>query len=113
METLTTYAKEESSYGVTASFTDENGNPATPNAGSITWDWTDEDGNPINNREDQAITSASTINIILSGDDLAISGSSSARRILTVRWTYNSDLQANLPGTDHVAILVEELVSVP
>ena len=41
----------------------------------MTWCLTDKNGTIINGREDVAITSASSMTIVLSGDDLAISGS--------------------------------------
>lgn len=74
---LDTNASEEGTYAIDdIQFLDSQDTPVaiTPEAGSVTWCLTDKNGNVINNREDVPITSASSMTIVLSGDDLAISG---------------------------------------
>ena len=74
---LDTNASEEGTYAIDdIRFLDSQDTPVavTPEAGSVTWCLTDKNGTIINSREDVAITSASSMTIVLSGDDLAISG---------------------------------------
>jgi len=108
------YAVEKSTAKISVSFTDEDGSAATPSA--ATWTLTDEEGTLINSREDVNIESLdSSIDIALSGDDLAFqSGESgdSVYRIITLEWTYSSDLGAGLPGKDSLKFSLVDLVAV-
>ena len=108
------YAVEESTAKITVAFTDEDAAEATPAA--ITWTLTDVDGTVINSREDVAIVSpASSIDIALSGDDLAFQAGEtgdSVHRIFTIEWTYSSDLGAGLPGKDSLKFPVKNLVAI-
>lgn len=75
---LDTNASEEGTYAIDEiQFLDSQDTPVaiTPEVGSVTWCLTDKNGNIINSREDVPITSASSMTIVLSGDDLTISGS--------------------------------------
>ena len=77
IEILSTNASEEGTYAIDdIQFLDSQDTPVaiTPEAGSVTWCLTDKNGNIINSREDVPITSASSMTVVLSGDDLAISG---------------------------------------
>ncbi len=77
VEILSTNASEEGTYAIDEiQFLDSQDTPAaiTPEAASVTWCLTDKNGDIINSREDVAITSTSSMTIVLSGDDLAISG---------------------------------------
>ncbi len=74
---LDTNASEEGTYAIDdIQFLNSQDTPVavTPEAGSVTWCLTDKAGTIINSREDVPITSASSMTIVLSGDDLAISG---------------------------------------
>ena len=74
---LDTNASEEGTYAIDdIQFLDSQDPPVaiTPEADSVTWCLTDKNGNIINSRENVPITSASSMTIVLSGDDLAISG---------------------------------------
>ncbi|KKN06567.1 hypothetical protein LCGC14_1075830 [marine sediment metagenome] len=74
---LDTNASEEGTYAIDdIQFLDSQDPPVavTPEVGSVTWCLTDKNGTIINSREDVPITSASSMTIVLSGDDLAISG---------------------------------------
>lgn len=87
---------EEGTAKVTVSFVDENDDAVAPNAGTLTWTLTDRRGRIINEREDVAITSAASVVVVLSGDDLAI-GEYGTNRVITFEGLYNSDIGNNLP----------------
>ncbi|HUW12750.1 MAG TPA: hypothetical protein VM537_23690 [Anaerolineae bacterium] len=94
--TLTTWATEDSTYLVIASFTDESESAVVPN--SITWSLADKDGTTINARSAVAVAvPAASINILLSGDDLEAAGSEATSLLLTVNAVYDSDLGEDLP----------------
>jgi len=106
---LTVAAVEESTYIVTAAFTDEAGTAVVPSA--ITWTLTDIDGTVINVRKDVVVAvPAESINIVLTGDDLVVSGSRT--RIVTVSATYNSDYGTGLSLKAAATFNLENLVSV-
>ncbi len=101
-----TTLEEEGSGIIQCVFTDEDGNAVTPNAGTVTWTLTNRPVHGttptiINSREQVAITSASTINIPLSGNDLAmLAGEVSdafAERVLLVEYVYDSTVATDLP----------------
>lgn len=108
-ENLTDMAVDMSTFVVACAFTDEDGDAVTPTA--IVWSLTDEDGTAINARTDVAVAvPASTINIVLSGDDLKHSDGSV--RVLTVEALYDSTLGTDLPLKDSVRFAVEDLIVV-
>ena len=108
--TLTTHAVEKSTFVITVAFQDEQGNSVTPN--ELTWTLTDMNGNVINNRDQVSITPDSSVDIVLSGDDLALEGDAPELRVLTVEGTYSSDLGNDLPIKDSVRFIVDNLVAV-
>ena len=91
-------------------FTDEDGNAVTPS--SITWTLTDINGTIINSRDAVPITPATSVNIVLSGDDLALDAGVSDTRIVTVEWVYTSSYGTGLPGKDQAKFSIEDLVAV-
>jgi hypothetical protein len=105
------YAVEKSTYVITCAFTDEENDPVVPSTG--TWTLTDESGNVINNREDEVISGlAASVDIVLSGDDLAVSSGFagiSESRIFTFEGTYNSSLGVGLPLRDQLKFPVYNL----
>jgi len=105
-------AIEQSTYVVTLTFKDEDGNSVSPN--SIKWTLTDSAGNVINSRQDVSISPASSVSIVLRGDDLALQASESdvGQRILTVEATYDSDKGSNLPLKDELSFYVVNLTNV-
>ena len=109
--TIETQAVEGSTYVITAAFTDEDGSPVTPNAGLV-WRLTDEDGTVINSREDVALTPATSVTIVLHGNDLALTGGT-AWRIVTIEGTYDSSLGNNLELKDQVRFPLFNLPAVP
>ena len=109
--TLTPNAKEESTYIITVSFKDENDDPATPKVG-LNWTLTDTYGVIINERAGEVITPSSTINIVLTGEDLAIPSSGSRRRVITIEGAYDSSLGSNLPLKDQAKFEIDQLIAV-
>lgn len=110
--TLTTYAVEKSTFAVSVAFTDENGDAAVPS--SVTWTLCDDSGTVINSLQDQSETPASSLTIVLSGDDLQLSDQSNdyELRYLEVSAVINSDLGADLPVKDRAEFKVINLQSV-
>lgn len=110
--TLTTRAPEKGTFIITAAFTDESGTAVVPNAG-LTWALTDMAGSVVNSRLAVAITSATSINIVLSGDDLALSASYLGNmRAVIIQGMYNSSLGNNLPIKKEVRFVIDDFVAV-
>jgi hypothetical protein len=108
--TLTTKAVEKSTYIISCAFKDAAGDAVVPD--SITWTLTDENGNVVNDREDVAPTPAESIDIVLSGDDLAVLANTSDLRIVTIEWVYDSTEGNNLPGKDEARFRIVDLKNV-
>lgn len=106
---LQTHATEDSTYVVTAAFTDEDGDDVIPE--TITWTLTDDDtGAVVNSREDIAVaTPAASIDILLQGDDLEPLALDRKKLLLTVTTTYDSSLGSDLPGVFQVWFVVDAL----
>jgi len=104
--------KEEGTFVVTCAWKDSNGTAVTPD--SATWTLTDEDGDTINSRSEVSISSPATTNdIVLSGDDLAIQATTdNGKRILTAEAIYDSDEGSNLPLKDEYIFYIENLTNV-
>jgi len=109
---LSIRATEESTYVVSAAFTDEDGDDLIPT--SITWTLTDIDGTVINEREDVEVgTPAATVYIVLTGDDLEVTtGSANPVRIVTVSAVYNSTYGSGLYLKAAATFEVENLIAV-
>lgn len=104
-------ALEESTYVITVPFVDEDGAAVVPT--SATWTLSDDRGNIINSRENVAIVVAASVDIVLSGADLALQGSDdSGNRRFTVKATYNSGLGSGLKLNKEVSFDVTDLVNV-
>jgi len=112
---LTDIAEEESTYIITCTFRDEDDDLVTPNAATITWCLMDSKGNIINSRTNVAIASLSIINIVLSGDDLAIqtgeTGEYVSRKLL-VKAVFDSDVGNDLPLKSEAVFPLENLTGV-
>jgi hypothetical protein len=110
MPTVLTYdAVEESTYAVEATFYDEDNNLIEPV--TVTWSLTSSTGAVINNRSGVSITPATTITIVLQGDDLALlpGENGAVSRVLTVVATYNSNLGSSLPLHDEASFTLLDL----
>lgn len=113
--TLSTHFVEESSGSIIIRFRDRDDQPVQPT--SATWTLTETDGTVINNREDVSIgTPATQEEILISGDDLALSSGFSGKaeeKIFTVEAVYDSDLGSDLPLNEQCTFYVDALVAVP
>lgn len=109
---LATHAVEEATFGIRCVFKDENDNALTPQ--SMTWTLTDRDGTVINSRDGIAVVNpSSTQTITLSGEDLALQGTSDSRlRRLLVEITFNSNLGNELPLKDSAEFEIDDLIHV-
>ncbi len=105
---------EESTAVFSITFTDEEG-VAIQDADitALTWTLSDVDGAAINERSAVAIVSPTNPQeILLQGDDLAITGTENVQRVLTIEGTYNSSNGPNLPIKDQVRFWVDNLAAV-
>jgi len=106
--TLTTRAVEGSTYIVTAAFEDEDENAVTPN--DLTWTLTDRHGNVINDREDEVITPDTSVDIVLTGDDLQVGDDERATVLtVTIEGTYDSDAGTDLELKDSTTFPIDGL----
>ena len=103
------HAVEQSTYGITVSFLDDAGASVIPTAASVTWTLTNEQGNVINSRSNVAITSASSIVIVLHGYDLARGPGDNGVRLVTIKATYNSTLGTALELKDQIQFTLDNL----
>lgn len=109
--TITVRPAEEGHIIADVTFYDEDGAAVVPNA--ITWTLTDEDGNVINSRLDVPVaTPASSISILVSGDDLAVPDATDLVRKLLVEWTYDSSLGTDIPAKTQATFTIEALPGV-
>src|SRR3990172_4773823 len=110
--TITDTANEKSTFALEMAITDENGDPLTPN--TLTWTLTDLAGNVINERAGVEITTpASTVTVVLSGDDLALPERAAPIRVVTLEGTYDGDLRSDLPLKEEVVFTIRNLVKPP
>lgn len=111
-----TKAVEQSTFIITAAFTDEEGDAVAPD--TLTWSLVDRDGVVINNREDVSVGGSPSVpsaseDIVLSGDDLTITeGYDEDERYLVLEGTYTSDAGAGLPIRDHLKFYVVNIKKV-
>lgn len=108
---LTTHAVERSTFVITVSFTNEDGDPVIPSA--ATWKLTERDGTVVNSRTAVTISPlAASVDIVLSGADLALSDLRKRYRMVTVEFTYSSALGAGLPGKEQIGFYIDNLGAV-
>ena len=86
-------AKEGNAYVVTASFYDENNVAVVPT--QVTWTLTLRDGTVVNNRLNVVTTPASTVNILLDQNDLAVVGD--PWRMFKLNGLYDGSYGTGLP----------------
>ena len=115
MRTLLKIANERSTYPIRCTFTDATGTAVTPEA--VTWTLTTEAGAVINGRENQTEDPRPSLDVILSGADLAVSeNQASVRRILTIRATYttryNEAEYVELPYLEQIGFDVQNLAAI-
>ena len=107
--TISTHAREGGTKVLPVAFTDENGDSFKPN--TISWKLTDKSGTVINNRTSVSLTANSSTAVVLTGDDLAITGT--VRKIVKVKvfGTYNSDYGTNLTYREEATVIIDNLVT--
>lgn len=109
--TLATGAIEKGTFIVTAAFTDDDGAAVTPN--NLTWHLTDKEETIINSRSSVVIAvPATSVDIVLSGDDLALDVGAGIERILTITGDYDSGAGSGLPLNDQAEFIIQPLVAV-
>ena len=104
---LSVRAKESGAYLITAVLTDEEGQPAVPE--TLSWTLTDDNGVVINGRHNVFISPASTIEILLFGDDLVTPEKKEAARVVTIRGSYSSS-RGMLPLVEDARFIVENVL---
>ena len=106
------YAREGGTWSKPVSFTDEARDAVVPD--SITWTLSKINGDIVNSREDvDVVPPASSINITLSGDDLAVADDEDVVRVLTVKMVYDSSIGNDLPQNDKTTFNIIPLSQIP
>ncbi len=111
---LSITAGEEGSIIITASFTDDHGDPKAPL--DFTWSLRRLDGTVINNRDAVSVPPAPSVDIILSGQDLSVSETAKVvTRKFTCWGTYLSDINGGttLPWTAECELDIENYTGIP
>jgi hypothetical protein len=105
------HAHEKSTRIIVVAFTDEDDFAVIPD--DITWTLTNDQGTVINSHLDEIVVPASTINIVLTGDDLAIlSSEDNGKRCLLIEAIYNSTYGSGLTLKDEVWFNIDNLLNV-
>ena len=123
VEILELAASENGTYAIDSiQFLDEDDSVVTPNTDTVKYCLTDKSGTVINSREEVAIVSAASMTVLLSGDDLAVSGEADKtftrngaiikqyQRHVAVRGVINSTLGNDLPVTKEFIFYIEDIV---
>lgn len=105
---------ERSTLAITVNFTDDDGNAVVPS--SAAWTLIDKNGTIINNREDEIISPAASVTIVLVGDDLQITDGEDTSNVVLreflIEGTYNSSIGYNLPFKETCYFYVRNLFTV-
>ena len=110
---LELHADEKSTYRMTAAFTDSAGNASTPDV--IIYTLTNVEGTIINSKEAVSVTPSTSVNIILSGNDLAMQTGESGpvERVFTLEAVYDSSTDGNdLPLKEEAVFIIDPLLNV-
>ena len=102
-------ATEEGSILIPYTFTNARAAAITPK--SATYSITDLAGNVINFQEDLEVSPlTSSVEILLSGDDISISGIKNIYYLCTFKWIYDLDISnPDIEGTGEVKFLIRKL----
>ena len=96
---------------ITMSFTDEDDAAVTPT--SLQWQLMKSGGTIVNDRAfaDNAFTAlAGEATVVLSGDDLAMFGDGSGRRVFSIQGVYDSTAGSGLPIKDEAVFVIQQLL---
>ena len=111
--TVSEHAREEGTFPLIVTPTYKSGTVDVgfkPN--TALWTLSDTAGIVINSRSAVSLTAASSMNIVLQGDDLAITGTVRKTVKLLVEGTYNSTTFGNdLPYNEEATIIIDNLVN--
>lgn len=103
---------EESTGTFQVTFRDEQNALTVPT--DVAWTLSDSLGNIINSKKQVPVTPASSVLIVVSGDDLAlVDDTDNGERRLLIEWTYDSLSGSGLPGKEEVRFFIAPLVNVP
>ena len=110
--TLELHADEKSTYKITAAFTDSAGSAVTPD--TIIYKLTNVEGTIINSKEAVSVTPDTSVEIVLSGNDLAMQTgeTGSVERVVTLEAVYDSDEGNNLPLKEEAVFIIDPLLNV-
>lgn len=111
MEILSVRATEGSTYVVTCTFTDEDGDAVTPDT-DVTWTVRKTDGTQVSTG---TASKAATVNVIIKGSDLSAADTSGDAQTLTLilETTYTSSLGVGLPLVKMAKFSVDNELGVP
>lgn len=123
IEILTLKASERGTYAITnIQFLDEDDTVIPPKTDTCKYCLTDKAGVVINAKQDVIIPTTPTMNLVLSGDDLAVSGTPDKtftsngvitkqyQRHVALRGTVDSTLGNDLPVTKEFIFFIEDIV---
>lgn len=108
--TLTQQAIEGGVFFITASFTDEDGLPVTPD--TMAWSLVDRRGNAINSRSNVVIDPGglgSSIEIVLRDADLALADAGQPDRVVVFEGTYTGAAGAGLELREEARFKIQNL----
>jgi uncharacterized phiE125 gp8 family phage protein len=109
---LTTQATPNNTYKISIAFTDEDSNAVTPNDG-CTWTLKDSSGNVINSRTAVAIIEDTSVDIYLTGDDLAATGvNDDGIRKFSISGDYDSGSETGLSLDAEIHFIVDTMLPV-
>jgi len=105
---LELHADEESTYKITAAFTDAAGDAVTPN--TITYKLTNSAGTVINSKTAEVVTPDTSVDIVLSGDDLALQTgeTGTVERLLTMEAIYDSTEGNDMPLREEATFFIDD-----
>jgi len=111
--TISEHAREEGTFPLVVTPTYKSGTVTVGfKPGTAAWTLSDTDGSVINSRSSVSLTPASSMSIVLKGDDLAITGDDRKTVKVLVEGTYNSTTFGNdLPYTEEATIIIDNLVN--
>lgn len=107
-------APEGGTYGIRCDFvekTPEGDLPFTPKAGLV-WSLRDSKGQPVNGKTNVPISSGQSVTIVLTGNDLALTGGAAIRYVL-VQGTYDGTLGTDLTVIKEVSFQIDNLIGKP
>lgn len=105
---ITALPAEEGHIAFDCQFYDETGETVTPD--TVQWTLTDTNGRVITTQT--GITPATTITILITGEQLALPDPLLIKRHCLVEWTFTSTLGAGIPDKNQIEFNIQELTAV-